>query len=132
MASRQNFYLGICIRFRPLLRLFFDEFKQISGLTVQSLTDSAHSFKADALHFAGLEIRKVDVGHAELLRQLVQGHFPVGQHTVQPYDDLSHSSSLRDQVVVFLKSLPVDEDLRNDANNGRQCDQQEVLEVERS
>ena len=87
-------------------------FKKVAGLTVESLAYSVHGLKAYALHLAGFEVGKIDVGHAHLFGKLIEGHLPVCHHLVKS-DYYSHAAPpLRNKVVVFLKTETVYENLR--------------------
>ena len=46
-------------------------FHNIPGLTIKYFTDCLQSLKSDALHFSGLQIRQIDVRHADFVSQLI-------------------------------------------------------------
>ena len=91
-------------------------FKKVAGLTVESLAYSVHGLEAYALHLAGFQVGKVDVGHTHPFGELVQRHFSVSHHLVKS-DYYCHAAPpLRYQVVVFLKTETVYENLGYNAD----------------
>ena len=85
--------------------------KKVAWLTVESFAYSVHGLEAYALHFAGFQVGKGDVGHTHPFGELVQRHFAVSHHFVKS-DYYRHAAPpLRYQVVVFLKTETIDENL---------------------
>ena len=71
----------------------FGEFEDVAGLTVQYRADRIERGEADRTDLARLELLEVDIADADLLAQLIERHFPVRHHAVQPQDNCHASTS---------------------------------------
>ena len=91
-------------------------FKKVTGLTVESLAYSVHGLEAYALHLAGFQVGKVDVGHTHSFGKLVQRHLAISHHLVKSDYYCHDTPPLRYQVVVFLKAKTIYENLGYYAN----------------
>ena len=86
-------------------------FKKVTGLTFESLAYSVHGLEAYAFHFAGFQVGKVDVGHTHPFGKLVQRHLAVSHHLVKSDYYCHDTPPLRYQIVVFLKTKTIYENL---------------------
>lgn len=91
-------------------------FQNVSGLTVEHFAYCIQRLESYTLHLAGLKVGKINVRHSDLLGQFIKRHLTVRHHSVQSYDNSHSPASLRDKIVVFLKFLAINKDLRDDSD----------------
>ncbi len=81
-------------------------FHYVAGLAVECLAKSNKGRKPYCVYVPVLELRKVDIGNADLFRKLVQAHFAVRHYSVKPENYFSHiRHSLSEGFVRFLLKL---------------------------
>ena len=76
--------------------------ENIPRLAVKHLAQHVERAEANSANLSGLDARKVHVGNAHLLRQLVEGNTAVGHDAIEPENDW-HRSHLQRLVREFLQ-----------------------------
>jgi hypothetical protein len=71
-------------------------FEQIARLTIEHGADPGERIESYASHLAGLEQRKVLLGDADMLSELLRPHLAFGEHHIEidDYGHRSHNSSV--------------------------------------
>ncbi len=110
------FLCGICLCLAAVL-------EDVARLTVECLANGCQCGEPDSTDLAGFDFGEIDVGDADTLRQLIEGHFTVRHHTVKPQYDFSHTPpSLQSLVGLALELCTKIENVADKQNGCRNED----------
>ena len=110
-AHERGLQLGILVDEHGVRLVGGNVFEDISRLAFKHLAQHVERAEANSANLSGLDARKVHVGNAHLLRQLVEGNTAVGHDAIEPENDW-HRSHLQRLVRKFLQEDAIFENER--------------------